>query len=149
MAFVAHGKEVFSSPAPLAWDSSAAGAGVAGPGAGGKAAPVRAAYKARSVRLGMPAGFEGRKFPVYLDPSYSASPTSTDYGEIQSAFPNTEELDSTSDGKVTVGFVSGIDRGFYVFGMPSALVAATTHVLSATFTGKVVAAAAPRPRRTR
>jgi hypothetical protein len=61
------GYVVFASPAPVSWDSSAAGAGLAGPAAGQRVAGGHAAYGAGSVRLGLAA----ERFPVYVDPSYT------------------------------------------------------------------------------
>ena len=78
-------------------------------------------------------------FPVYVDPSYTVTQAWQGYGEIQSAYPTAAELDSTFNGQVSVGFDgSGIDRGMYVFGLPSAADGATTDVLSATLTDEAL-----------
>jgi RHS repeat-associated protein len=91
------------------------------------------------VRLGLPAGLTSEKFPVYVDPSYTVSSSWTNYGEIQSAYPTAEELSNTYDGNVSVGYDGGgIDRGNYVFGLPSAADGSTTDVLSATVSDTVV-----------
>ena len=136
----ASGQVVFSSPAPVTWDSSARGAGLAGPGVGQKVSAVGAAYGARSVRLSLPSGLAAEKFPVYVDPSYSTSPSWTDYGEIQSAFPEPRNWTTTSDGNVTVGYVTGIDRGNYVFGLPDGFSNPNADILSATLSTTVVGA---------
>jgi RHS repeat-associated protein len=133
----ASGQKVFASPAPVAWDSSAAGSSVAGPGAGAAVSGVRADYSRGSVRLGMPAGLSREKFPVYVDPSYGLTVTFPGYGEIQSANPTTSDFRGTPDGKVRVGFSGGIVRGGYVFFFPSGLSAPTTTVLSATVNATV------------
>jgi hypothetical protein len=141
----AKGKPVFSSPAPEAWDSfshGAAASGIAGPGHGARVAPVGASYSEGSVRLTVPGSLlsaPAGDFPVYVDPSYSESPWWQGYGEDQSAYPTTNELDNTFDGNVSVGYDGGgIDRGEYVFGLPSAADSSAVGILSATFTGEVV-----------
>jgi RHS repeat-associated protein len=136
----ARGKQVFFSPPPMTWDSSARGAGVTGPGAGGKASSVNAQYGTRSVRLAMPTGLAKEEFPVFVDPSYSLSPTLTAYGELQSAFPTTSEYNNTFQQLVSVGWDgAGTDRGVYAFGLPPAASGATTNVLSATLSAEAVA----------
>lgn len=75
-----------------------------------------------------------------IDPSYTVSEAWEGYGETQSAYPTAEELDSTFNGDVSVGYDGGgIDRGYYVFGLPSAADGSTTYVLSATVTATAVA----------
>jgi RHS repeat-associated protein len=134
------GQAVFASPAPSSWDSAKAGATAAGPATGQRPARVRADYGARSVRLSLPAGLTGQKFPVYLDPSYTVGPLWVYYGEIQSAYPTAAELNSTFDGKVSVGYDGGgVDRGNYIFALPSAATGGgPVSILSATMTGEVV-----------
>jgi RHS repeat-associated protein len=138
----ADGKAVFFSPGPVAWDSSVRGSGLAGPAPGAPVVAVGAAYGTGSVRLSVPAGLlagPAADFPVYVDPSYTVSSSWTNYGEIQSAYPAAEELSNTYDGKVSVGYDGGgIDRGNYVFGLPSAADGPTTDVLSATVSDTVV-----------
>ncbi len=135
----AKGGVVFTSPAPMAWDSSNPGAGLAGPGAGGKVSAVGAAYAAQSVRLTLPPGLASAKFPVYLDPSYTVTQSWVGYGEIQSAYPTAEELDDTPDGNVSVGYDgTGIDRGNYVFALPGTATGNGSAILSATMTGEVI-----------
>lgn len=143
----AAGKAIFSSPPAVAWDSAgAAGAGsgssVAGPGRSAHLVAVPTSYGPDSVRMRVPAGLlSGARtvFPVYVDPSYTVTQAWQGYGEIQSAYPTAAELDSTFNGQVSVGFDgSGIDRGMYVFGLPSAADGATTDVLSATLTDEAL-----------
>jgi RHS repeat-associated protein len=143
----AKGKAVFFSPSPMAWDS-AAGAGsrlgstVMGAGREAHAAKVAASYKAGSVRMTVPASLlsgASTVFPVYIDPSYNVTQAWEGYGEIQSAYPTTNELNATYDGNVSVGYDGGgIDRGNYVFGLPAAADGSTTDVLSATLTAEAV-----------
>jgi RHS repeat-associated protein len=136
----ADGAVVFSSPAPQAWDSSAAGAGVAGPGTGGLLMAVPASYSASGVQLAVPPGYtSGAVFPVYVDPSYSISPSWGNYGEIQSANKAANELANTPDGNVQDGWDgTGADRGYYIYGMPSSIQGPTTYVLSATLNDTAV-----------
>jgi YD repeat-containing protein len=140
------GKAVFSSPAPVAWDSARpAGSGavstVAGPARGAHVAMVPARYGAGSVITNIPSSLTGASavYPVYVDPAYSQTQAWEGYGEIQSAFPNNNELNNTYDGKVSVGNDgSGVDRGNYVLGLPPLPTGLAATVTSATFTGEVV-----------
>ena len=143
----AAGKALFSSPPPVAWDSavragSHSASSGAGPGRGAHVAKVAASYGAHWVRLEVPAGLLSRSstvYPVYVDPSYTVTQSWEGYGEIQSAYPTAEELDATYNGQVSVGDDgSGVDRGMYVFGLPSAADGSTTDVLSATLTDEAL-----------
>jgi RHS repeat-associated protein len=137
----AGGTAVFSSPPPLAWASSTAGAGVSGP-VKGAAVIAGADYQDGSVRLRIPAGLlsgPASSFPVFMDPNYSETSAWEGYGEIQANYPTTAELDDTFDGDVSVGYDGGgVDRGDYVFGLPSAADTAAVTITSATLTGTVV-----------
>jgi len=136
----AAGQSVFYSPPPVGWDSGTAGSGAAGPGAGVTLVP--AAYSSGSVRLSVPASLlsgPASAFPVYVDPAYSQTPAWENYGELQANYPDTNELDSTYDGDVSVGYDGGgIDRGEYVFGLPPAADSAAVTVTSATMTAAAV-----------
>lgn len=122
----ASGQAVFASPAPSAWDSArAAGPGTAstaaGPGRGAHAARVTTSYQAGSVTMSIPRSLTGLStaYPVYVDPSYSQTQSYVVYGELQSAYPTTSEVNATSDGNVSVGYDgTGVDRGDYEFGLP-------------------------------
>lgn len=136
----AKAKAVFSSSAPMAWDSAAPGAGVAGPGRGGRATKVLARYSTSGVRMSVPRSVLAGTFPVYVDPSYTVTQSWGQYGDIQSEAPTLNELDNTYGWQVMVGYDgTGIDRGNYVFGLPSAADGPTTDVLSATLTDEVLA----------
>jgi RHS repeat-associated protein len=146
----ASGQPVFFSPSPVGWDSGSAGSGAAsaaGPGPGGRTVPVPAAYSSGSVRLSVPASLlsgPASSFPVYVDPAYSQTPAWENYGEVQSAYPDAAELDSTYDGNVSVGYDGGgIDRGEYVFGLPPAPDSAAVTIQSATMTGTAVSTFTP------
>ena len=139
------GKAVFASPAPVAWDSAAPGAGpvsgVSGPGRSAHRAKVAASYAAGSVTMHAPSLLTDRStvFPAFIDPSYTVTQAWEGYDETQSAYPTVDELNNTFDKKVSVGFDGGgIDRGYYVLGLPSAADGATTQVLSATLATTVV-----------
>ena len=145
----AAGKVLFSSPAPVAWDSAtgaatAAASTVAGPGRAAHVAKVGVSYGAHSVRMQVPPGLlsgSSTVFPVYVDPSYTVTQSWEAYGELQSAFPTTNDISNTSDGKVAVGYAgSNIDRGAYVFGLPAASDGPNTSVLSATLADEVLTA---------
>jgi RHS repeat-associated protein len=140
------GKAVFASPAPVAWDSAGikgtAVSGVRGPARGAHTAKVAASYGSGAVRMSVPqfllAG-SSTVFPLYVDPSYTVTQAWEGYDETQSAYPTVDELNNTFDAKVSVGFDGGgIDRGYYVLGLPSAADGATTQVLSATLATTVV-----------
>jgi RHS repeat-associated protein len=145
----AKGQVLFTSPAPEAWDSTAAsGSGatsassVRGPGRGARTAKISATYGAGTVRMSLPATLRAGSadtFPVYMDPSYTVSQAWGAYDETQSAYPTTEEYNATYNGDVSVGYDGGgIDRGYYQFGLPSAADGATVDVLSATMSTEVV-----------
>ena len=122
----AKGKAVFSSAPPRAWDSSK----------DAKPVSVPVSFSGGKATLGPPAALlssAGTVFPVTIDPSYTVAMAWQGYGEDQSAYPSNAELDATYNGQVSVGyFGGGIDRGYYVFGLPSGAVGATVQVLSAT-----------------
>lgn len=122
----AKGAAVFTSPAPRAWDSSKYPKPVA----------VPVSYSAGKATMSAPTSLlDGKStvFPVVIDPSYTVSQAWEGYDETQSAYPTTTEFDATADGNVAVGYSgAGIDRGYYVFGLPSAADGATTDVISAT-----------------
>ena len=122
----AKGKAVFASPAPRAWDSSKHAKPVA----------VPVTYAAGKATMSAPMALLGAKstvFPVMIDPSYTVTQGWEGYDETQSAYPTTTELDGTYNGDVSVGDDGGgIDRGYYVFGLPSAADGSTTDVISAT-----------------
>jgi RHS repeat-associated protein len=143
----ARGKAVFSSPPPVAWDSatpagSRLASTAAGPGRGAHVARVAASYGAGSVRMRVPAGLlsgASTVYPVYVDPAYTISQAWEAFGEIQSAYPTAAELNDTFNGNVSVGDDGGgVDRGFYVFGLPSQADGANTNVISASMTAEVV-----------
>jgi RHS repeat-associated protein len=137
----AGGTAVFSSPPPLAWNSTSAGAGVSGPGQGAAVA-ASASYQAGSVKLRIPAALlsaPASAFPLYVDPNYSETSAWAGYGEIQANYPTTNELNDTFDGNVSVGYDGGgVDRGDYVFGLPPAADTGAVTIASATLTGTVV-----------
>ena len=122
----AKGKAVFTSPAPRAWDSSKHAKPVA----------VPVSYKAGKATMTPPAALldgEGAVFPIIIDPSYTVTQAWEGYDETQSVYPTTTELNATNNGDVSVGYDgAGIDRGYYVFGLPSAADGSTTDVISAT-----------------
>jgi RHS repeat-associated protein len=138
----ASGKPVFFSPAPAAWNSGARGSGLAGPAPGARTVPVRAAYSAGSVRMAVPASLlsgPASSFPVYVDPAYAQGAAWGNYGEIQSAYPNANELGATYDGDVSAGYDGGgIDRGEFVFGLPNPADSAPVTITSATMTATAV-----------
>jgi RHS repeat-associated protein len=138
------GKPVFSSPAPLAWDSRSPGASAAGPGqTGAGVLQAPASYSAGSVRLGVPASLladPAADFPVYVDPSYNESAWWEDWGDDQSAYPTLNDQDDIPDGQVAVGYNGGVERGEYVFGPPTAADSAPVTITSATLTAEAVAA---------
>jgi RHS repeat-associated protein len=127
------GKAVFTSPAPRAWDSSKQAKPVA----------VPVSYQAGKATMTAPSSLLDSKsavFPVIIDPTYTVTQAWEGYDETQSAYPTTQEFNSTYNGDVTVGYVGGgIDRGYYVFGLPSAAQGSTTDVISATVTLTAVA----------
>jgi RHS repeat-associated protein len=128
----AAGQTVFSSPTPRAWDSST----------DPKPVPVPVSYTGTSATMQAPTSLltsASTTFPVIIDPSYTVGQTWTAYDEIQSAYPTAEELNATYNGQVSVGYDGGgIDRGYYVFGLPTAAQGPTTQVLSATVTATAV-----------
>ncbi|MGD0561220.1 MAG: DUF6531 domain-containing protein, partial [Streptosporangiaceae bacterium] len=138
----AKGTPVFTSPAPAAWDSVSSGPDLSSPAPGARVAAIGASYRSGGVRLSLPAALlsgPASSFPVYADPSYSASPTSEAYGDLQSEYPTTNEYDSTYESLVAVGYDGGsVDRGQYEFGLPSAADGPTADVLSATLTAEAV-----------
>ncbi|MBR7833794.1 hypothetical protein KDL01_10990 [Actinospica durhamensis] len=128
----AKGQAVLASAAPRAWDSSRHAEPVA----------VPVSYSGGKATLSAPAALldsASTVFPVTIDPSYTVSQAWEGYGEDQAAYPTSEELDATWNGDVSVGYDGGgIDRGYYVFGLPSAADGSTTDVLSATVTATAV-----------
>jgi RHS repeat-associated protein len=122
------GKAVFTSPAPRAWDSSKHAKPVA----------VPVSYQAGKATMTAPSALLDSKsavFPVIIDPTYTVTQAWEGYDEVQSAYPTAEEFNSTYNGDVSVGDDGGgIDRGYYVFGLPSAAQGSTTDVISATVT---------------
>jgi RHS repeat-associated protein len=127
------GKAVFTSPAPRAWDSSKHAKPVA----------VPVSYQAGKATMAPPRSLLDSKsavFPVTIDPTYTVTQAWEGYDETQSAYPTAEEFNSTYNGDVSVGDDGGgIDRGYYVFGLPSAAQGSTTDVISATVTLTAVA----------
>lgn len=122
----AKGAAVFTSPAPRAWDSSKHPEPVA----------VPVTYSAGKATMSAPTALlnaENATYPLIIDPSYTVSQSWEGYDETQSAYPTTMEFNATYNGDVSVGYTGGgIDRGYYVFGLPSAADGATTDVISAT-----------------
>ncbi|MBR7826249.1 hypothetical protein KDK95_08050 [Actinospica sp. MGRD01-02] len=129
----AKGRAVFASPAPRAWDSSKHAKPVA----------VPVTYSAGKATMTAPSALldsATTTFPVIIDPSYTVSQAWEGYGEDQSAYPTAAELNATYNGEVNVGYDGGgTDRGYYVFGLPSAADGTTTDVLSATVSLTAVA----------
>jgi RHS repeat-associated protein len=127
------GKAVFASAAPRAWDSSKHAKPVA----------VPVTYASGKATMTAPSALLDAKstvFPVTIDPSYTVSQAWEGYGETQSAYPTSAELNATYNSDVNVGYDGGgIDRGYYVFGLPSAADGSTTNVISATVTATAVA----------
>jgi RHS repeat-associated protein len=136
------GQSVFYSPPPVAWDSGVAGSGAAGPAPAAGVTAVPAAYSPGSVRMSVPASLlsaPASAFPVYVDPDYSEPPAWENFGDIQSAYPTANELDSTPSGEVPVGDDGGgVDRGEYVFGLPPAADSAAVTIVSATMTAPAI-----------
>jgi RHS repeat-associated protein len=140
------GQAVFTSPAPVAWDSAGRGApsapSAAGPQPGAHLADVVASYSAGSVRIAMPSRLlaaPSTRYPVDVDPSYNVSLTLQAYGEIQAGYPTTSEYNDTYQSEVFVGYDgAGVDRGEYLFALPSDADGASVNVLSATLTGEVI-----------
>ncbi len=128
----ADGQIVFTSPAPRAWDSSA----------NPKPVAVAVTYSGTTATMQAPTALlnsPSTTFPVIIDPSYTVAQSWTAYDETQSAYPTAEELNATYNGNVSVGYDGGgIDRGYYVFGLPTAAQGPTTQVLSATVTATAV-----------
>jgi RHS repeat-associated protein len=134
----AKGKAVFTSPAPRAWDASKHAVPVA----------VPVSYSGGRATMRAPkALLDGKStdFPISIDPSVNVDPSYTftqsweGYDETQSAYPTTTELNATYNGDVSVGYDGGgVDRGYYVFGLPSAADGATTDVLSASVSATAV-----------
>ena len=122
------GEAVFTSPAPRAWDSSKHAKPVA----------VPVSYRAGKATMTAPSSLLDSKsavFPVTIDPTYTVTQAWVGYDEVQSAYPTAEEFNDTYNGDVSVGDDGGgIDRGYYVFGLPSAAQGSTTDVISATVT---------------
>jgi RHS repeat-associated protein len=141
----AAGQAVFSSLLPVAWDSATRAGGMAsslaGPGRGAHVAKVPVSYGAGSVRMSVPAGLLSgppAAYPVYVDPGFTVNEPATAYGEVQSEYPTTNELNDTFNGQVSVGNDSNsVDRGIYSFGLPS-VNAASVNVISATMTAEAV-----------
>ena len=147
------GTTVFSAAAPVAWDSSGVRSGPgsgaaflaatpAGPPPGAHLAAVAARYAAGSIRIAMPDSLlasPSTRYPVDIDPSFNTSLTLQAYGEIQNNYPTTNEYNNTYDSEVFVGYDgANIDRGEYLFGLPSDADGPSVNVLSATLTGEVV-----------
>jgi hypothetical protein len=132
----ANGAPVFTSPPPLAWDSVSAGAGLRGPGPRGGAQAAAASYGRGSVRLGIPKGLlagPASSFPVYADPTYSASSTELTHDMLYSLYPSSSNWSTTEMG---VGYTgSGIERSYFRMNVPSALYGAT--ILSATYSDQL------------
>jgi RHS repeat-associated protein len=128
----AGGNPVFFSPAPLAWDSAGGGSGVPGPGQGAHVAAAGASYAGGKVRLSAPQGLLGApasSFPVYVDPSYSATSTELAHDMLYSVNPNSSNWSTTQMG---VGYTgSGIQRSYFRMSIPSAIYG--SNILSATF----------------
>ena len=128
----AKGEAVLASPVPQAWDSSKHAKPVA----------VPVSYSEGKATLSAPSALPDAAstvYPVTIDPSYTVTQAWEGYGEDQAAYPTSEELDATWNGDVSVGYDGGgIDRGYYVFGLPSAADGSTTDVLSATVTATAV-----------
>ena len=122
----AKGKALFTSPSPRAWDSSTRAKPVA----------VAVSYAAGKATMSAPTALLDARttaYPVTIDPSYTVTQGWEGYDETQSAYPTVAELDGTYNGDVSVGDDGGgIDRGYYVFGLPSAADGSTTDVISAT-----------------
>jgi RHS repeat-associated protein len=148
-----HGTTVFSSPAAVAWDSARAAStrpfrpgsaaqGTTGPPPGAHLATVTERYASGSVGIVMPAGLlasPSTRYPVDIDPSFNVSLTLQAYGEIQNNYPTTNEYNDTYDSLVFVGYDgANIDRGEYLFDLPSDADGPSVNVLSATLTGEVV-----------
>jgi RHS repeat-associated protein len=137
----AGGTPVFTSPPPLAWDSSSAGAGLRGPGSNGAAQAATAAYGRGSVRLGVPKGLlsgPASSFPVYVDPTYSTSSTELTHGLATSSDPHGMWWSSPPPLGVGYGPTYLIQRSYYRMSVPSALYGAT--ILSATFSDQLTGA---------
>jgi RHS repeat-associated protein len=147
------GTTVFSSPAAVAWDSpaataarpsgvSSAAASTTGPPPGAHLTNVSERYGSGSIRIAMPNALlasPSTRYPVDIDPSFNASLTLQAYGEIQNNYPTDNEYNDTYDNLVFVGYDgANIDRGEYLFGLPSDADGPSVNVLSATLTGEVV-----------
>jgi RHS repeat-associated protein len=136
------GSPVFTSPAPLAWDSAGGGSGVSGPGQGADVAAAGASYGGGKVRLSVPQGLlnaPASSFPVYLDPSFQVTSGVQAYAMAASGTPTTAYWDQVPAGNgLGAGYhnsTNKIERTFYQLAVPAAVAGST--VLSASLAGTV------------
>jgi RHS repeat-associated protein len=131
-----HGAAIFTSPGPLVWDSSGRGADVTRAGTGAHPSRVGVGVRPGTERLLVPAAVltgSRVRYPVYIDPSYSATSTALEHVMVSSAAPTSANWTTTEMG---VGYTgSAIERSYFEMSMPSAIDGAT--ILSATFSDKV------------
>ncbi|MER5882902.1 hypothetical protein ABT160_03655 [Streptomyces sp. NPDC001941] len=153
----ADGRDVFSAPRPVMWDSSASAApgptartgavaplrrsDAAGPLPGARSAPIGVRVEAAALTLVPDAGLlrgAGTTYPVYIDPSWNPHPANgakQHFAGVQEACPSARNYDSTAYGNPGVGLNSwsgcatGRERAYYQIGIPSAIW--KTHVVSA------------------
>ncbi|MFF7159356.1 RHS repeat-associated core domain-containing protein [Streptomyces sp. NPDC008139] len=111
-----------------------------GPGSHAHHAAVKTTLKGRKLHLTADRGLLTAKstvFPVYIDPAYVPHPASGSrlhWNEVQQAYPNTSNYDSSPSNGNGVGYQGfsspkGIERTYYQVGIPTAIWGGT--VLSA------------------
>ncbi|MER5864434.1 LamG-like jellyroll fold domain-containing protein [Kitasatospora sp. NPDC002040] len=135
-----HGRPVYTSPAPIAWDSTPL-ADAAKPAAAenlsalqpksATAAPGRAANQAKlkptvkpgAINLAVPTELldaAATVYPVFLDPTYSPNWGSNAYSSPSSAYPNTKYWNNTVDPTAGITQIgnSGIGEALSLFNFP-------------------------------
>lgn len=125
------GSVVFSSPTPLAWDSTGPGSSAQGPGRSAVRAKVAVRLDGHGERLSTAAGLLRGKdvhYPVFIDPQYTTGPAWQNYGWVESEQPTGGQWDTGTPG---VGYDgTGVERTYWQTAIPSVLTGAT--VVSAT-----------------
>jgi hypothetical protein len=141
------GQSVFTAQAPAMWDSTgqdeAPGENpLLAPTTGARTALVETEVTVESIRLVPDQGMltdETTEYPVYIDPSVSASRPNWAY--VDRAFPNQEyynkKIDHVGVGRYSDHTGTFTRRAFFQFSVPGRIKQANTTINSATFRAEV------------
>jgi hypothetical protein len=141
------GQSVFTAQAPAMWDSTgqdeASGEDpLLAPTTGARTAPVETELKVDSIRLVPHQGMltdETTEYPIYIDPSVSASRPNWAY--VDRAYPNQKyfnnKIDSVGVGRYSDPTGTYTRRAFFQFSVPARIKQDTTTIHAATMRAEV------------